>query len=142
METGGRVHSPNVPSNNCLNLSKRESSDSLSDGLRCLQLSLTMAGRSAYAYLASKISTMRLVAPRVLAGSWLKLVLSFKALEMLVLSCRLLIFLMGKRISSMVIVFSLKSNTTPRSCKVCLPRIKSYAGGTPLRAYSTISRFR
>ncbi len=105
-------------------------------------MSLTMTGRSAFAYLASRISTTRLVAPRVLAGFWLKLVLSFKALEMLVLSCRLLIFLMGKMISSMVIVFSLKSNTTPRLCKICLPRIRLYADGTPLRAYSTISGFR
>ena len=56
---------------------------------------------------------------------------------MLVLSCRLLIFLMGKRISSMVIVFFLKSNTTPKSCKVCLPRIKLYDGSAPLWAYST-----
>ncbi len=40
------------------------------------------------------------------------------ALEMLGLSCRLLIFLMGRRISSMVMVLSLKSNTAPISCKV------------------------
>ena len=95
-----------------------------------------------YALRTTDRLTTPLVAPPVLAGSWLKLVLSFKALEMLDLSCRLLIFLMGKRISSMVIVFSLKSNTTPRSCKVCLPRIKSYAGGAPLRAYSTILGYR
>ena len=86
-------------------LSKSESSNSLSDGFRCIQLSLTMAGRSALAYLASRISTMHLMVPHVLAGSWLKLVLLFKALEMLGFTCRLLIFLMGKRISSMVIVF-------------------------------------
>ncbi len=41
-----------------------------------------------------------------------------RTLEMLGLSCRLLIFLMGKRISSMVVVFSLKSKTAPISCKV------------------------
>ena len=105
-------------------------------------MSLTMAERSTLAYLASRISTMRLLAPRVLAGSWLKLVLLFKALEMLGFSCRLLIFFMGKRIPSMVIVFPLESNTTPRLCKVCLPRIKSYAGGAPLWAYSTISGFK
>jgi hypothetical protein len=78
---------------------------------------------------------MRLVAPRVLAGSWLKLVLLFKALEMLDFSCRLLIFLMG-------IVFSLKSNTTPRLCKVYLPRIILYNSGAPLWAYLTISGFK
>jgi len=39
-------------------------------------------------------------------------------------------------ISSMVIVFSLKFNTT------CLPMIRSYNGGTLLREYSTISGFK
>ncbi len=105
-------------------------------------MSLTMAGRSALAYLASRISTMRFVVHRVLADSWLKLVLLFKALEMLGFSCRLLIFLMDKRISSMAIAFSLKSNNTHRLCKVCLPRNKSYNGSAPLWAYSTISGFR
>ncbi len=52
METEDRFHSPRVPSNNCSNLRKSESSDSHSDGFRCLQLSLAMAGRSALAYLA------------------------------------------------------------------------------------------
>ena len=103
-------------------------------------MSLTMAGRSALAYLASRISTTCLVAPCVVVGSWLKLM--FKALEMLGFSYRLLIFLMGKRISSMVIVFSLKSNNSPRLCKVCLLMIKSYNGGAPLWAYSTISGFK
>ncbi len=61
---------------------------------------------------------------------------------MLGLSCWLLIFLMGRRISSMVMVLSLKSNTVPISCKVCLPMIKSYSGGGPPLEYSTISRRR
>ncbi len=82
---------------------------------------------------------MRLVALRLLAGSWAKLELSLSTLEMLGLSCRLLIFLMGKRISSMVIVLSLKSNTAPISCKVCLPIIRSYNGGGPPLEYSMIS---
>jgi hypothetical protein len=57
------------------------------------------------------MSTTRLVALCVLAGSWAKLELSLSTLEMLGSSYRLLIFLMGKRISSMVMVLSLKSNT-------------------------------
>jgi hypothetical protein len=93
-----------------------------------------MLGRSALSYLASKISTTRLVVLRVLAGSWAKLELSLSALEMLGLSCRMLMFLMGMRISSMVMVLSLKSNT-----KVCLPMIWSYNGGGPPLGYSTIS---
>ena len=71
----------------------------------------TMLGRSALSYLASKISTTHLVALRVLVGSWAKLKLSLSALEMLGLICRLLIFLMGRKTSSMVMDFSLKSNT-------------------------------
>ncbi len=107
--------------------------------LRCTQLFFTMLGMSALSYLASKISTMHLVALRVLAGSWAKLELSLSALEMLGLSCRLLIFLMGKRISTMVMVLSLKSNTAPISFKVCLPMIRWYNGGGPPLEYSTIS---
>jgi hypothetical protein len=61
---------------------------------------------------------------------------------MLDLSCRLLMFLMGKRMSSMVMVFSFKSNTAPISCKVCLPMIRLYNGCGPPLAYSTISRRR
>ncbi len=57
---------------------------------------------------------------------------------MLGLICRLLIFLMGSRISSMVIVLSLKSNTVPISCKVCLPMIRLYSGGGPPLEYSTM----
>ncbi len=82
---------------------------------------------------------MHLVALRVLTGSWAKLESCLSTLEMLGLSFRLLIFLMGRRISSIVMVFSLKSNTAPISCKVCLPMIRSYYGGGLLGRYSTIS---
>jgi hypothetical protein len=80
-----------------------------------------------------------LVAFCVFTGSWAKLEWCLSALEMLGLSYRLLIFLMGGRISSMVMVFSLKSNTVPISCKVCLPMIRSYNGGGLPWGYSTIS---
>ncbi len=99
-----------------------------------------MLGRSALSYLVSKISTTRLVVLRVLIGSWAKLELCLSTLEMLDVSCRLLMFLMGKRISSMVMVFSLKYNTVPISCIVCLPMIRSYNGYEPPLGYSTISR--
>ncbi len=39
----------------------------------------------------------------------------------------------------MVMVFSLKSNTAPISCKVCLPMIRLYNGGGSPLEYSTIS---
>jgi hypothetical protein len=39
----------------------------------------------------------------------------------------------------MVMVLSLKSNTEPISCKVCLPMIRLYNGGGPPLEYSTIS---
>jgi hypothetical protein len=109
--------------------------------LRCTQLFFTMLGRSALSYLASKISTMRLVALHVLAGSWEKLESSLSALKILGLSCRLLIFFMGRRILSMLMVLSLKSNMVPISCKVCLPMIWLYNGGGPPLGYS-ISRSR
>ena len=56
------------------------------------------------------IPLTRLVAYCVLIGSWVTLVLT----------CRLTLFLVGQRILSMVMVFSLKSRTAPISCKVCL----------------------
>jgi hypothetical protein len=90
-----------------------------------LMLPLIMAGRSAFSYLVSKISTTHLVAPWVLIGSWAKQVFCLCALVMLGLSCRLVIFLMGRRIL-FVIFFSWKSNTTPRLCIVCLPIMGSY----------------
>jgi hypothetical protein len=99
----------------------------------------TLLGRSALSYLASKISTTRLIALRVLSGSWAKLEMSLSTLEMLGLSCRLLMFLMGRRISSTVMVLSLKSNAAPISCKVCLPMIRSNNGGSPPLEYSTVS---
>jgi hypothetical protein len=39
----------------------------------------------------------------------------------------------------MVMVFSLKSNMAPKSCKDCLPMISSYNGGKPAQGYSTTS---
>ncbi len=74
-ETGGRFQLPKVPSNNCSNLSSSASSGSLSDGFRCLQLSLTIPGMSALSYLASRISTTLLVAFHVISGSWARHVL-------------------------------------------------------------------
>ncbi len=64
--------------------------------------------------------------------------LSLSALKMLHSSCRLLMFLMGKRMSSMVMVLSLKSNTASISCKFFLPMIRSYNGFVPPLGYSTI----
>ncbi len=42
----------------------------------------------------------------------------------------------------MVMVFSLKSRTTPISCKVCLPMIRSLKGDGAPTSYSTISGVR
>ncbi len=100
---------------------------------------LTMLGRSALSYLASRILTRCLVALRVLTGSWAKQEFCLSTLEMLGLICRLVIFLMGKRTSSMVVVFSLKSNTVPLSCNICLPMIGLNNGDVPPWGYSTIS---
>ncbi len=138
-ETGSNFQSPSMPPKRSSNLRSNASSKLRYGVLRCAQLFFIMIGRSALLYLVSKISTARLVALRVLAGSWAKLELHLSALEMLGLSCRLLIFLMGRRISSIVVVLSLKSNTVPISCKVWLPMIRLYNGGGPPLGYSTIS---
>jgi hypothetical protein len=39
----------------------------------------------------------------------------------------------------MVMVFSLKSNTAPISCKGCLPTMRSYIGAVAPASYSTMS---
>ena len=65
--------------------------------------------------------------------------LCISALVTLSLSCKLIIFLMGRRMLSMVMVFSLKSKTAPISCKVCLPMIKSYKGAGAPASCSTMS---
>jgi hypothetical protein len=77
-ETGGNFQSPNVPSKSSTKLRSNASSKLQCDVLRCMQLFFTMLERSALSYLASKISTTRLVALRVLAGFWAKLELSVK----------------------------------------------------------------
>jgi hypothetical protein len=141
-ETGGNFQSPSMPSKSSLNLRSNASSKLQCDMLRCVQLFCTILGRSALSYLASTISTTHLVALCVLSGSWAKLKLSLSALEMLGLSCRLLMFLMGRRISSMVMVLSFKSNMAPISCKVYLPMIRLYNSGSPPLGYFTISRCR
>ncbi len=114
-DTGGGFQSPNVPLTSDSNLSSTESSFSLLEAFRWEQFSLIMAARSAFSYLESKISTMHLVALRVLIGSWAKQVFSLSALVILGLSCRLAMFLLGRRILSIFVVFFWKSNTTPRS---------------------------
>ncbi len=83
-----------------------------------------------------------LVSLRVLTGSWAWQVLCLNALATLGLSCRLTIFLMGKRILSIVMVLSLKSRTAPMPCKLCLPMIRSYRGALAPGSYSTISGIR
>ncbi len=55
------------------------------------------------------------------------------------MSCKLTIFLVGRRILSLVMVFSLKSRTAPISCKVCLPMIRLHRGLEAPASYSTMS---
>ncbi len=78
-ETVGNFQSPSVPSKSSLNLRSNASSKLQCGMLRCAQLFFTMLGRSALSYLVSKISTTRLVALRVLAGSWAKLEFSLRS---------------------------------------------------------------
>jgi hypothetical protein len=73
METGSNFQSPSVPSKSSSYLRSNASSKFQCGMLRCAQLFLTMLGRPALSYLASKISTTCLVALRVLSGSWAQL---------------------------------------------------------------------
>jgi hypothetical protein len=68
-ETGGYFQSPSVPTKSSSNLRSNVSSELQCDVLRCAQLNLTILGRSALSYLASRISTTLLVALHVLTGS-------------------------------------------------------------------------
>ena len=105
-----------------------------------------MAGKSALSYLASSIAMTLLVRSWVLTGSWarhgLGALFCLNALVMLELSYRVAMFLIGKRILSIVMDLSLKSRTAPMSCKVCLPNIRSYMGALASESYSTISGVR
>ena len=64
------------------------------------------------------------------------------AMVTLGLSCKLTIFLIGRRILSIVMVFSLKSSTAPISCKVCFSIMRSYIGAVAPASYSTMSGVR
>jgi hypothetical protein len=66
-DTGGSFQSLNVPSKSNSNLSS-ECSFSLLEAFRRDQFFLIMAGRSAFSYFASKISTTLLVVLQVLIG--------------------------------------------------------------------------
>ena len=68
-ETGGDFQSPSIPSITSSNLRSNASSKFRCGMLRCAQLFLTMLGRSALSYLASRISTTRLVTLCALTGS-------------------------------------------------------------------------
>ncbi len=92
--------------------------------------------------LTVQIFTTRLVVLQVLIGSRAKQVFFLSALVILGLSCRLTMFLMGRRTSSIVIVFSWKTNFTPRLCMVCLPIMRSYIGAWSPGLYSTMSGWR
>ncbi len=68
--------------------------------------------------------------------------LCHSALVTLGLSCKFVIFLIGRRILSIVIVFSLKSNTAPILCSVCLPINRSYKGAVAPASFYTMSGVR
>ena len=87
-----------------------------------------------------------LVPSLVLTGSWarhtLRVLLRLSAFVTLLLSCSLTIFLIGKRILSIVMDPSLKSRTVPMSCEVCLPMIRSHICALAPLSYSTVSGVR
>ncbi len=103
-ETNLVFQSPNVPSESNSNLTRSCSYFFLWLALRCLQLFFTIDWRSAFACLAFSICIKRLVASNVLNGSLAKLLFSLSARSVLE-PCSRLMILIGKVISSMVIVF-------------------------------------
>ncbi len=134
-ETGFVFQLPKVPSKSNSYMSWEAAVFFCWSALRCLQLSLTTDWRSALLYLASRICVARWVASCVLCGYMARLWLCFNAWRMLS-PCRLLMFLIGKRISSMVIILSLKCKMIPNSFVVSVPRMRSYCGLLSL-SYST-----
>ncbi len=88
-------------------------------------------------HLASRIHISCLVASCVLCGSMARLWLCLNTQRMLE-PCRLLMFLIGKMISCMVIILSLKFKMIPNYFMVSVPRMRSYCGLLSL-SYSTTS---
>ncbi len=132
-ETGFVFQSPKVPSKSDSYLLTSCSKFFCWSALRRLQLSLTTDWRSALLYLASRICIARLVASYVLCSFMARLWLCFNAQRMLE-PCRSLMFLIGKMISSMDIILSLKL----KMIMVSVPRMGSYCCLISL-AYSTTS---
>ena len=102
-ETGLVVQSPKMPSESDSNLKRRCSNFFWWSAIRCLQLFFTIDWRSAFAYLASSCTRICLVASNVLNGSLAKLLFSLSAWSVLE-PCSRLMIIIGKVISSMVIV--------------------------------------
>ncbi len=100
----------------CIWVLTRAASLDVMGWVRWEESSLTMVGKSALSYLASSISMTLLVSFRVLTGSWARQVLCLNALVTLGLSCRLTIFLVGRRTLSIVIKLCL--------CRAGLPMIR------------------
>ncbi len=94
--------------------------------LRCLQLSLTIDWRSALLFFVSRIQVACLVLSCVLFGSMAKLLFSLSVQSVLAPG-RWLMFLIGKMISSIVILLALKSSTIPKSVMVLVPGIHTAA---------------
>ncbi len=105
-ETGFVFQSPKVPSKSDSYFRRSCSNYFWRSALRWLQVSLTNDWRSALLYLASRIHVARWVVSCELCGPMAKLWLWFNAWRML-MPCRLLMVLIGKMISSMVIILSL-----------------------------------
>jgi hypothetical protein len=74
-----------------------------------------------------RVFVTRLVASNMLNGSLAKLLFSLSTWSILAPRSRLM-FLIGKVISSMVIVLLLKCRTIPNSIMVSEPRMRSFCG--------------
>ncbi len=111
-ETNFVFQSPKVPSKSDSYFLRSCSNFVCWSALRCLPLSLTTDWRSALLYLASRIHVACLVASYVRCGSMARLWLRLSAWRTLE-PCRLLMFLIGQMISSMVIILYLKFKMIP-----------------------------
>ncbi len=103
-ETSLVLQSPKVPSKSNSYFMRSCSNFFCWSALSCFLLSLAINWRSALLYFSLIIQVAHLVVSGVLFGSMAKLLFSFSTRSILE-PCRWLIFLIGKIISSMIIVF-------------------------------------
>ena len=122
---------------NCSHFCSTRSSWVLSALVRNWQFSSTITGRSAFSYLGSSISTVRLLLVSVTGGSTKYDFLNI--CHLLCSVCRLWTWCIGNFASSIVSILVWKSETIPNLDIVSVPSTRSKRGSRTFPSCSTIS---